>query len=137
MLGPTFILKSVFQATSMARRFVAEAWLYPDGSRILELSTKCLPSEAFQVAPRPGDTSARTASTVGAGTQQTKTKTALEFFSAQLRDRGAVTSEDIALDGLGTDDDDEALPSNADDADDDALPTTASSDDEDDAGDRR
>ncbi len=23
-------------------------WLYPDGSRILEISTKCLPSEAFQ-----------------------------------------------------------------------------------------
>ena len=25
-------------------------WLYPDGSRILELSTKAAPSEAFQVA---------------------------------------------------------------------------------------
>ena len=25
-------------------------WLYPDGSRILELSTKCAPAEAFQVA---------------------------------------------------------------------------------------
>ena len=29
---------------------VAELWLYPDGSRILELSTKCPPAEAFQVA---------------------------------------------------------------------------------------
>ena len=75
--------------------------------------------------------------TVGAGTQQTKTKTALEYFAAQLRDRGAVTSDDLALGGEGTDADGEALPSNADDADDDDLPTTASSDDEDDAGDRR
>ena len=29
---------------------VAELWLYPSGDRIFELSTKCLPSEAFQVA---------------------------------------------------------------------------------------
>jgi hypothetical protein len=29
---------------------VVELWLYPDGTRILELSTKCAPSEAFQVA---------------------------------------------------------------------------------------
>ena len=29
---------------------VAEVWFYPDGSRILELSTKCLPEEAFKVA---------------------------------------------------------------------------------------
>ena len=29
---------------------VAEMWLYPDGSRILELSTKCPPTETFQVA---------------------------------------------------------------------------------------
>ena len=24
-------------------------WLYPDGARILEVSTKCLPDEAFKV----------------------------------------------------------------------------------------
>ena len=39
------------------RLLVAEIWLYPDGSRILELSTKCLPAEAFaRRAPRPGPT---------------------------------------------------------------------------------
>ena len=32
------------------RKLVAELWLYPDGSRILELSTKCAPAEMFQVA---------------------------------------------------------------------------------------
>ena len=31
-------------------RMVAEVWLYPDDSRILELSTKCAPNETFQVA---------------------------------------------------------------------------------------
>ena len=130
LLGPTFILKSVFQATSMARRFVAEAWFYPDGTRILELSTKCLPSEAVAVAHEARTYLEQHGITVGAGTQQTKTKTALEYFAAQLRDRGAVTSDDIALGGEGTDADGEAPPSNADDADDDDLPTTAGDDED-------
>jgi hypothetical protein len=55
-------------------------WLYPDGSRILELPTKCLPTEAFQVA---AETRAfLTSKGVDLDTeQQTKTRTALEFFS--------------------------------------------------------
>ena len=35
---------------SSSRRLVAEMWLYPDGSRMLELSTRCGTTEAFQVA---------------------------------------------------------------------------------------
>ena len=50
ILGPMNVLKLKFSPTDFARRLVAELWLYPDGSRILELSTKCLPSETFQVA---------------------------------------------------------------------------------------
>ena len=50
VLGPIFVLKLKFVAEGFARKLVAELWLYPDGSRILELSTKCAPSEAFQVA---------------------------------------------------------------------------------------
>ena len=62
---------------------VAEAWFYPDGSRILELSTKCAPSEAFQVA---AETKAYLAGhgVDLTGEQQTKTATALKFFSAEL-----------------------------------------------------
>ena len=61
-------------------------WLYPDGSRILELSTKCAPGEAFEVA---AETRAFLASKgVDLDTeQQTKTRTALEFFSQQRRAR--------------------------------------------------
>ena len=114
MLGPTFILKSVFQATSIVRRFVAEAWFYPDGTRILELSTKCLPNEAVTVARQARAYLADHGITVGAGTQQTKTKTALEFFAAQLREAGAERSADIALGGEGADADGEALPPDAD-----------------------
>ena len=34
----------------LGRKLVAEMWLYPDGSRILELSTRAATNEAFQVA---------------------------------------------------------------------------------------
>ncbi len=67
---------------------MAELWLYPDGSRILELSTKCAPTEAFQVAAEARAFSPSAAST-SRGEQQTKTKTALEFFSRELQAGGA------------------------------------------------
>ncbi len=50
VLGPLFVLKLKFSPEQLDRRLVAELWLYPDGSRIFELSTKCAPREAFQVA---------------------------------------------------------------------------------------
>ena len=50
ILGPLNVLKLKFVPRDFARRLVVELWLYPDGSRILELSTKATPSEAFQVA---------------------------------------------------------------------------------------
>jgi hypothetical protein len=81
-LGPITILKLKFESQGFERPMVAELWFYPDGSRILELSTKCEPANAFQVAA-----SAR-AHLMGkginlAGEQQTKTRTALEFFASQ------------------------------------------------------
>ena len=83
VLGPIFVLKLKWQPRDFARKLVAELWLYPNGERIFELSTKCLPSEAFQVA-----TEARVyLSGHGidlSGEQQTKTRTALEFFSSEL-----------------------------------------------------
>jgi hypothetical protein len=81
ILGPVFVLKLRFSAAGYARKLVAELWLYPDNSMILELSTKCLPSEAFQVA-------AETRAFLGehgidlSGEQETKTKKALEYFAA-------------------------------------------------------
>jgi hypothetical protein len=97
-LGPTFLLKSRFDVKLGPTRrsiqsLVAEVWFYPDGSRILELSTKCPPADAFRVA---GDARAylleqglRLDSE-----QQTKTKTALEFYA-----EGPVATGD-ATDGV-------------------------------------
>ena len=45
-----FGIPTGFDGKGPERLLVAEMWLYPDGSRILELSTKCAPSEAFTVA---------------------------------------------------------------------------------------
>jgi hypothetical protein len=58
-------------------------WLYPDGSRLVELSTKCAPEEAFQVAAETrGFLTSRGIDLSGA--QETKTRKALEFFAAEL-----------------------------------------------------
>ena len=83
VLGPIFVLKLKWQPRGFARKMVAEMWLYPDGARIFELSTKCLPSEAFQVAAEARVYLGEHGIDLS-GEQQTKTRTALEFFAAEL-----------------------------------------------------
>jgi hypothetical protein len=89
-LGPVFVLKATFSAEmsgaagAAVRAMAAELWLNPDGSRILELSTRCRPSEAFQVAAETR------AYLVGrgvdlSGVPQTKTRAALDFFRTEAR----------------------------------------------------
>jgi hypothetical protein len=83
VLGPIFVLKHAYVPEEIQRKLVTEMWLYPDGSRILELSTKCAPSEMFQVAMESRGFLARRGIEVS-GEQHTKTKTALEYFSGHL-----------------------------------------------------
>jgi len=84
VLGPTFALKSAFTPKALNRKVIAEMWLYPDGTRLLELSTKSAPLEGTVV-------SAEFRAYLGkrgirlSGEQQTKTRVALEFYSAQIR----------------------------------------------------
>ena len=66
------------------RKLTSELWLYPDGSRILELSTKCPPKEMFQVVAESRAFLTRLGIDLS-GQQQTKTKSALEQFSRALR----------------------------------------------------
>src|SRR5262245_6271774 len=103
VLGPTFVLKQNTLPRRLGRKLVAELWLIPDGSRVFELSTKCLPAEAYQVAI---ETRAYLES-LGLDLSpdpQTKTKTTLEFFSAELRLAGSSAREpvDTAQDELGS-----------------------------------
>ena len=86
ILGPLFVLKLKWSPQGFGRPLVAELWLYPDGSRILELSTKCAPTEAFQVAAESRAFLTKKGVDLS-GEQQTKTKAALEFFSGELTGR--------------------------------------------------
>ena len=83
VLGPIFVLKLKFSPAGHDRRMVAELWFYPDYTRILELSMKCNPAETFDVAARARAFLAEKEVSLS-GKQQTKTRTALEFFSAEL-----------------------------------------------------
>jgi hypothetical protein len=84
ILGPILVFKLKFAPTGYARKLVAELWLYPDNSMILELSTKCPPSEAFEVAAETRAFLVEMGVDV-TGDQETKTKKALQFFSKRLQ----------------------------------------------------
>ena len=83
-LGPIFVLKLNFVPEEFGRKLVVELWLYPDGSRIFELSTKCAPNEAFQVGAEAKAFFAAHGVDL-LGDQQTKTRTALDFFVSELQ----------------------------------------------------
>jgi hypothetical protein len=87
MLGPMNVLKLKFRPDDFGRRLVAELWFYPDGSRILELSTKCAPGEAFEAAAETKAYLAAHGCDLSAE-QQTKTKTALSYFANALQGAG-------------------------------------------------
>ena len=133
-LGPTFLLKGRFLAKlgttpASERPIVAEMWLYPDGSRILELSTKCAPADAFQVAAETRAYLADRGIDVS-GVQQTKTRTALNYYAkhldAALRPAAlpASTGDAAADAGNGAGPASAARKPAARKADDDSKPTT-------------
>ena len=83
ILGPIFVLKVKYAPPELGRKVVAELWLYPDDSRLLELSTKCAPGEAFQVSAETRAFLTERGVDMS-GEQETKTRKALEFFAAHL-----------------------------------------------------
>jgi hypothetical protein len=80
--GPIFLLKAKHEPEEFPRGLTVELWIWTDGKHILEVSTKCLPAEAFQagvefkafVSSLGVDLDAR---------QETKTKTAMRKFRAE------------------------------------------------------
>ena len=80
VLGPIFVLKGRLEPEELGRRVVAEMWLYPDGSRVLELSTRCETNEAFQVAAEARAFLTKSGVDLS-GEQQTKTRKALRYFA--------------------------------------------------------
>jgi hypothetical protein len=79
--GPINVAKMKFIPRKFKEReLAAELWFYPDGSRLLEISTKSRPDEAFQVLAECRALLARHG--IGReGPQETKTRKALDYFS--------------------------------------------------------
>jgi hypothetical protein len=94
VLGPILVLKLKFEPEGYERRLVAELWMYPDNSRVLELSTKCEPREAFLAAAETRAFLARQGVDL-TGEQQAKTGKALAFFSAQVAPRADGTVKGV------------------------------------------
>ena len=83
VLGPIPVLKLKFEPEGFHRRLVVELWMYPDGSRVVELSTKCAPRDALLAAAESRVYLSQRGVDLSAE-QQTKTKKALDFFSSRL-----------------------------------------------------
>jgi hypothetical protein len=82
--GPILVLKAKHKPKEFKRGITVELWLWRDGKHILEISTKCLPAEAFQAAvefrtyleAHGVDITAK---------QETKTRTAMNKFKADRK----------------------------------------------------
>jgi hypothetical protein len=88
LLGPITIFKLKFNPKGFSRKMVAELWNYPNGQRLLELSTKCATNETFQVVAETRAFLHSHGIDTG-GVQQTKTKTALDYYSKLLKSTSA------------------------------------------------
>ena len=88
VLGPIFVLKLKLQPRDSRASSSRRCGCTPTASRILELSTKCLPTEAFQVAAETRAYLAEHGIDLG-GDQQTKTRNGARVL--RRRARGAVS----------------------------------------------
>jgi hypothetical protein len=82
--GPIFVLKATLWPKKLDRRLVVEMWLFPDGSRNLEISAKCEPSQVFNVNRELKEFLTDLGIEI-TGNQQTKTRAAMAFFGAELK----------------------------------------------------
>ncbi|MFC7877535.1 hypothetical protein [Isoptericola sp. NPDC057391] len=82
VLGPVNLLKCRSTPPGHRRRMVAELWVLPGGGRILELSTKAPPDEAFQAAAETKVLLAGHGIDLTAP-QETKTRSALAALAAE------------------------------------------------------
>jgi hypothetical protein len=78
------LMKLEFEPDGLKRPFVAELWMYPDGSRILELSTKASREDAFDVAAETRAFLEKKGLDLTAE-QQPKTNRALKHFTDLLK----------------------------------------------------
>ncbi len=83
LFGPVQAYRQTLWPAGFTGRLLAERWVFPDSSEILELSTRCPPAEAMRVAARTATLLKRHGIDID-GPQQTKTRATLEFFTATV-----------------------------------------------------
>jgi hypothetical protein len=81
LLGPINVFKLKVLPAGLDRKLAVELWFYPDGSRIMELSTKCAPADWFETTTQTRH-HLRELGVDLTGDQATKTRAALEYFAA-------------------------------------------------------
>jgi hypothetical protein len=84
--GPILLLRAKHKPKEYKRGITVELWLWRDGKHILEISTKCPPSEAFQAAVE-FRTYLESHGVDLAAKQETKTRTAMDKFKADRKTR--------------------------------------------------
>ena len=80
LLGPIEVRRRKVPADRIGVPLTFERWTYPDGSRILELSTRCTADRVLEVAASMA-TGLHAHGVRPADTQLTKTRATLDFFS--------------------------------------------------------
>jgi hypothetical protein len=80
VLGPVVAFKLKVAPKELNRKLAVELWMYPDGSRIVELSTKCLPADWFEATTQSRDYVEGLGISL-TGEQAAKTRRALEYFA--------------------------------------------------------
>jgi len=83
-LGPINVAKVKMPVKGLSYPVVAEAWFYPDGSALLELSMKMKPKRVERARQEAKAYLESLGLKLGGGEQQTKTRKALLFFSRKL-----------------------------------------------------
>jgi hypothetical protein len=82
VLGPVVVLRSACGRAGLGGLTAAELWCYPDGSRMLELSVKCRPARAVEVAHRASEALAQRGIVVCGGSES-KSARSVEFFAGR------------------------------------------------------
>ena len=83
-MGPIRVLRWKPKQKGFQHQLTIEEWRLPDGEDLVEVSIKVSPGEALQ-AHKDFDDHLRKVGLDPAGAQETKTRTALEFFAKSLR----------------------------------------------------
>jgi hypothetical protein len=82
VFGPVDARRRKLVPDGLDRPLLVEQWTFPDGHRILELSTRCPPGATMRVAARLAAV-LRLYGVDLSGPQQTKTRATLDFFSTR------------------------------------------------------